>query len=868
MALTIGELVGYLRLNDQGWQRGLSQARREVGEFFRDADGRLRDASGRFAAEGTAAGQGFAGGFGQGIGSFARIAVRVAQYAAAVNTSIATTTLRFGALTGAAGLATNAVSTLGSGLVAASGSLLLLPGVAAAGGVAMAALRVGIAGFGEALSNMDDPAKFAEAIAELSPAARTAAMAVAGLKPRFDELRALVQDRLFSGLGEQISALGTTYLPILDERFGRIADAANRAALSVGLMLTESTRVADVTTIGDSAASAFENLAGAIGPISAALLDVATVGAGFLPNLTAGAREAAVSLQQFVAHARETGQLQAWISGGLSALGEFAQILGNVGGILASVFSAVTASGTSALSLLVEATGAVRAFLGSTQGMQVLGQIFGALSAAAAGLVPVLAEIGGAIVSSIAPALTELGPMVGQALASLAPAIAPLGQALAALAPLIGLVAQHFAGLLATAVQAIAPIIVALVPVVSELANSFGSVLTGAIQAIAPALLSLAQGLAPVAAQFSALVAQVLPQLQPMLSQIASTIAGVLVTALQGLAPIIPPLATAFMQVVSALLPLVPLVGRIITELLPPLLGLINALVPIIVQWAGVQAQLITAIMPVVEVIVGVLIPVIQALLGVVTFVFERITPIITGALTVVQGIIQAVMAAISGDWSGAWQIIQNALANAWAGIKQRVQANIDAVLAFFRALHGRLWETLAGAGTWLIQTGRDLVNGLVSGLRQLGGQIVEVLMGFARQAWQKVKSFFGIASPSKLMMGAGINIGQGLALGIASQAGAVDRAFATMAAPPRLPAAVLPAPNLAPPIPASRIAAPSAVAYRPPAPPPGSEAVTAAGTPVVGGRAPVHIDQFNATPTQTPADIARELDWLSRGRG
>lgn len=62
MALSIGELVGFIRADDSGWRRGLDSARLRMRGLQRDTDGSLRDLRGRFVSQGEAAGRGLADG--------------------------------------------------------------------------------------------------------------------------------------------------------------------------------------------------------------------------------------------------------------------------------------------------------------------------------------------------------------------------------------------------------------------------------------------------------------------------------------------------------------------------------------------------------------------------------------------------------------------------------------------------------------------------------------------------------------------------------------------------------------------------------------------------------------------------------------
>src|SRR5262245_30645628 len=59
MALTIGELVAFIRADNRGFRRGMRDSRRDFERFERDANGRLHDMNGRFVAEGRRSGRGW-----------------------------------------------------------------------------------------------------------------------------------------------------------------------------------------------------------------------------------------------------------------------------------------------------------------------------------------------------------------------------------------------------------------------------------------------------------------------------------------------------------------------------------------------------------------------------------------------------------------------------------------------------------------------------------------------------------------------------------------------------------------------------------------------------------------------------------------
>lgn len=685
---------------------------------------------------------------------------------------LAKTTLAVAALAAAAGSAVSAVGGLGAALVTMSGALLLLPALGAAGAAGLAALVVGFQGFGDALKAMGDPAKFDEALRNLAPAAADTARALKELGPAARDLRLDVQARLFAGVGEQVRILGTTWLPVLRTGLAGLAGEANTAFLGVSRVLQTPQSLSDAGTLFANLRAAFAELAQAAGPVVAALRDIGTVGSQFLPGLVAGAGAAAQRFAGFIAQARQTGQLQQVISSGLSALGDLFTILGNVGSLVVSIFGAASGSGVSFLATLKELTGQAAAFVQSAQGMTALRQIFSGIGAVISALGPLLGEVARVVATTLAPAIAELGPQLARAFSALQPAIEPLGRALAALAPVVGTVAEMFAGVLAEAIAALAPVVV---------------------------------------------------ELAPVLRQIATVLGQALMTAIRAIAPVLPQIAAAFGQIALALVPLIPPLLKIITAILPPLATLLIGLTPVITRVIGVITQLATAIAPLVSQLATALIPVMESLLPIVQSVFGTILAVISGAMTAIQGVINIVLGLISGDWSQVWEGIKQVLSGIWEAIKGLISGALDTVrsimsaawdavtglvrrawdgigaairdgignaLSFVRELPGRILDALGNLGGLLFNAGRDVIQGLLNGLRNAAGAVKDFLLNLIENAVDSVLSFLGIGSPSKLMRQIGKWTGEGFAQGVDDMtpvaARAADRlANAAVFAPP-----------------------------------------------------------------------------------
>lgn len=682
-----------------------------------------------------------------------------------ISNAIGATALKVGGLVAALGGVGIAAAGAASAVAVLSGSVAIVPAVGLAAAAAMATLTIGMSGFDEVLKNLDDPAKFAEALEALSPAAREAAIAIRDLKPAADEARKAIQDRLFVGIADQIRSLGTTYIPILINGFGRIADSINLAARDIGSFLTSARAIGDVTNIFDRLDTTFGSLAGSAKPLVQAFLDIATVGSEFLPGLAAGFTSSAEAFAAFIRQSRESGALKDFIANALSGLKQIGQIVSNIGSYFSTAFRIAQETGGNFLSLLVQVTGTVREFINSAEGISYLRNLFGGVAAIIQGFIPVLKEMASVMGSVISPALASLGRDLGAAIQSLVPAIRPLGEALAALGPVIGIAAKAVAGLVVALVQALSPIIVALAPSVGRLVEVLGGGLAGVLNTIAPVLAQVAERLAPLISLFADFLAAALESITPLLATVVETGFNVLLAVLEAIAPVLPTVANAIAQIagviggalreaapvlveiatalgeliVAAIQNILPIMPQLIQAfldliaavlpLLPPLLELATTILPLVVNTAVLEfiielariiAELVNAITPLIAVLVDSLIPALKVLVEVVSSVFSAISDIISGALRIILGNIQAFIGLFTGNWSLMWDGIKNIASGAWQALTGIVSAGISSILGPIRGMIGPIAD--AARSAWnaardAFSSGIGEVVGLVSGL-------------------------------------------------------------------------------------------------------------------------------------------------------
>jgi hypothetical protein len=555
--------------------------------------------------------------------------------------------LKLGAAISAAGLGalagtavTGGVLALGAAIAQAAGAVALLPAAGAAGAAALGAVAVGFEGVGDAIKNAGDPEKFAEALKHLSPAAREAAKAVKELGPELHDLRLDVQDRLFEGIADTIGTLGGKYIPVLRKGLAGTAAELNAGARAWADFAGSARSVADTDILFHNLNQTWHELIPVGALLGQAFRDIAVVGSDFLPQLGGAFTDAADRFAQFIAESRKSGALQQFISDALVAFRDLGSIIGNIGSLLGSVFSAANTHGAGLLATVKNLTGQMAAWAKSTEGQNALGQLFESARKAADALMPILTAVFEVLATQVAPILAEVGAAVGPAVVQVVRAI---GSALEAARPGIIAFAQGFASFL----EALAPALPAVGALASAIGTTLGTVLTrlGPVladvvetlsNALAEALSNpdLIDGLVAMGQAFGDLVTALAPVIPP-LAEMAGTILKGLAKVVSTLAPVIGDLASAFADALAPVLP-----------------DLVNAFVDLAKAFAPIAKDLGLALIKIFEALAPILPPLIRAFadfLKVITPIIDVIAGIISVIADVIGWFADLVDAAVSG---------------------------------------------------------------------------------------------------------------------------------------------------------------------------------------------------------------------------
>jgi hypothetical protein len=395
---------------------------------------------------------------------------------------------------------------------------------------------------------------------------------------------------------------------------------------------------------------------------------------------------------------------------------------------------------------------AVRDFIGGLQLPSLVppgeGATFQALPGLA-GLMAVLAATGAAFAPYLPQLGTALSGLLGPAL-QIATSISPVGLVLRGLMPILPAIAALAGQLAALLAGELAP----TMGVFMGLTTAFVSLLSGQAAVVWPML----------GAGIVTLVGLYVSELLPVILELWGAVLPLAATLLTGLLPsltqILGAVTTALVSIGGLVVAIAPVIAVVVAVLVPT----ISALLPVITTVFGVVADVITAALSVVEGVIAVATGILtgnwsQVWFGLGTIlsgVWALITSIISGAVAVVRSLIDAGLSNITRLWRAALDGLQALFGGLWTGITGAIQAGATALLDYVGGIGERLLDALGDFGSMLTGVGRNMIEGLIGGVKDAMARLAESLLAPIKNSVENVKSFLGIHSPSRLMRAEG----------------------------------------------------------------------------------------------------------------
>lgn len=171
-----------------------------------------------------------------------------------------------------------------------------------------------------------------------------------------------------------------------------------------------------------------------------------------------------------------------------------------------------------------------------------------------------------------------------------------------------------------------------------------------------------------------------------------------------------------------------------------------------------------------------------NTIVTVVTTVWNTIKTSITTAINTVKNIISSVLNGISSVWNSMWQGISGFFSSIWNGIKSGARAGVDAVFGLVTGIKDRIFSFFSGAGSWLVDSGRAIIQGLIDGIGSMLGAIGDAMggaMDWARSWLPFSPAKRGAFSGRGWTTYSGASIMEGLAEGISAKQSLFSNAVA-----------------------------------------------------------------------------------------
>jgi phage-related minor tail protein len=148
-----------------------------------------------------------------------------------------------------------------------------------------------------------------------------------------------------------------------------------------------------------------------------------------------------------------------------------------------------------------------------------------------------------------------------------------------------------------------------------------------------------------------------------------------------------------------------------------------------------------------------------------------------------IGGFVGSIVGNIRSGFSGAASF----LSGIWSGISGTVQSTWSGIMSFLGGLPGRILGVFSGFGSLLSGMGRNLIDGLLNGIKAAAGRVFDFIGGIGDKIASTFANVLDIHSPSRVFYGFGLNTVQGYMDAVAKMTPDLDRQMEELVKTPEL---------------------------------------------------------------------------------
>lgn len=328
-------------------------------------------------------------------------------------------------------------------------------------------------------------------------------------------------------------------------------------------------------------------------------------------------------------------------------------------------------------------------------------------------------------------------------------------------------------------------IVTSLVAALPGIISTIVDVLPTLIEGIINGILSLIPMLIECVLQLALAIVQALPQIISAIVQALPTLIATIVSAIVGC---LPQLLKCVLDIVLAIVQYLPQIILNIVGILPTLissivagiiaclpqllegaaslvLGIVEALPDIIVSIVQILPTLIESIVLGLLDNIGILI---QCVVDMVAAIAKALPQIFLTIVQTLLSLVKALAKSVADLWTNFKEAAKEWITKIWEGISEKWGSLISNIKSFFSQIPSKIKEAIGD----IASVGKHLVQGLWNGINNAEEWVLDKIRGFGKSILNGIKSFFGIASPSRVMRDViGKNLVYGIGNGISEAA-------------------------------------------------------------------------------------------------
>lgn len=696
-----------------------------------------------------------------------------------------------------------AVAVVGS-LSALVGSLAVIPGLLSSVFQGAGVVALAFSGVKDALKALGtgDLEKINEAMAKLSPAAQGFARELFSLKPLLEDLKRTAAENLLPGL---TTAIRTTLplFPIFRDAVAQTAKALSDLAVQGAQLIASPAFAGDLKLLTDQNVVSIRQFGTAGILLGDALRHIMVAAIPLVDFFGRLAIRLSENIQLFAATNRENGKMAAFFERTAQVIERVISIGANLFETFFNIGSAGRQLGDDLLASFDKITGGWARFTGSVEGQNQLKEFFDGLRPSLTALGGLITDLAGALGrllqnpalpafiesmrTSLLPALEgilgaaeKFGPSISEALAGVTrlleqlitlPGLPGFISSLGLLAKAIAGMLEHVPGLKTALAVFISISGIAkaaqLVGFAAGLAKTGAAakLLTGAFLALRIVVTSIAVALgAPIVAVIAIGVA--IGALVFLVVKYWDEIKAATIAAWNAVTEF---LSTAWEAIKNAAVVVFDFLKAYYFGLWE---GIRNTVMSV---WNGIRDFLSGLWEGLKNVATTVFNALVQSVVDRFNFARNTVTAIWNGIRDFLSGVWNSIRDTVSNaarnvvDTLGnAWNTAKNAVSNAWNAIRNAVSEAVNSLLSTVRSIPGSITSALGNLASLLFQKGKDIVQGLINGVKSMGRTLVNAILSLIPGPVRSVVSnALGIGSPSKVFAGFGRNLIEGMIQGV-----------------------------------------------------------------------------------------------------